>query len=68
MQSHDDGAATCTSFAPFVCVVRDITMEVAPGGMNLRWQRDALVALQFATEDFLVMIFEMTYVPVCFAY
>jgi hypothetical protein len=43
-------------------------MEVSPGGMNLRWQRDALVALQFATEDFLVMIFEMMYIPVCFAY
>ena len=38
----------------------------APRGNGLRWQRDALVALQLATEDFLVMIFEMTYVPVVY--
>jgi histone H3/H4 len=47
---------------PFVRLVRKITAD-APRGCGLRWQRDALVALQLASEDFLVMIFEMTYVP-----
>jgi histone H3-like centromeric protein A len=65
MQNNDSAAATCTSFAPFVRLVKEITMD-APRGNGLRWQRDALVALQLATEDFLVMIFEMTYVPVVY--
>jgi histone H3/H4 len=65
MQNHDSAAATCTSFAPFVRLVKEITAD-APRGYGLRWQRDALVALQMATEDFLVMVFEMTYVWVVY--
>ena len=63
MQNHNSAAATCTSFAPFVRLVKEITMD-APRGNGLYWQRDALVALQMATEDFLVMVFETTYVRV----
>ena len=61
MQNHDSAAATCTSFALFVRLVREITAD-APRGNGLRWQRDVLVALLLASKDFLVMIFEMTYV------
>ena len=65
MQNHDSATTTYTSFAPFVHLVKEITME-APRGIGLHWQRDALVTLQLATEDFLVMVFEMMYVPVVY--
>jgi len=63
MQSHDSASSSCTPFAPFVHLVKEICDDTGTVGKGLRWQRDALVALQLTTEDFLVMVFEMTYGP-----
>jgi len=46
---------------PFARLVREIAMEFAPlsdSGVGLRWQSTALLALQEATEAFLVHLFE----------
>ena len=44
----------------FQLVVQEICDVLCPG-KRLRWQRDALVALQMVSEDVIVMIMEMTY-------
>ncbi len=39
--------------------VREVTMDLQPiAGANMRWQSSALLALQEATEAFLVHLFE----------
>ncbi|GHJ84132.1 hypothetical protein NliqN6_0534 [Naganishia liquefaciens] len=43
---------------PFSRVVREVTYELAPYAHNLRWQSSALLALQEATEAYLVHLFE----------
>ncbi|KAJ9093396.1 hypothetical protein QFC21_006426 [Naganishia friedmannii] len=43
---------------PFSRVVREVTYELAPYASNLRWQSSALLALQEATEAYLVHLFE----------
>jgi len=58
MQNNE---SACTPFAPFTRLVKEITGD-QPAGVGMRWQRDAIVALQLATEDFIVMVFEMTYI------
>jgi len=43
---------------PFQRVVREVVSELRPGNV-LRWQADALVCLQEATENILVTLFEV---------
>ncbi|GAB5373458.1 hypothetical protein AAMO2058_001753300 [Amorphochlora amoebiformis] len=43
---------------PFVRVVREICQRFSPGDLQFRWQAAALNALQEATEDYLVHLFE----------
>ncbi|GAB4844580.1 Histone H3 [Ancistrocladus abbreviatus] len=43
-------------FAPFVRTVKEISNLLAPG--IVRWQAEALMALQEAAEDFIVHLFE----------
>ncbi|KAF2203728.1 histone-fold-containing protein, partial [Delitschia confertaspora ATCC 74209] len=43
---------------PFARLVREIALEVDPNGEILRWQSQAIAALQEATEAFLVNLFE----------
>ncbi|KPV73769.1 uncharacterized protein RHOBADRAFT_16612, partial [Rhodotorula graminis WP1] len=44
---------------PFARVVREIAMDIAEEeGVGLRWQSSALLALQEATEAYLVHLFE----------
>jgi len=45
----------------FSRVVREIARDVATGGAEHRFESDALVALQMATEHIMIMIFELTY-------
>ena len=45
----------------FSRVVREIARDVATGGAEHRFESDALMALQMATEHILIMIFELTY-------
>jgi|SRR5216117_3429589 len=46
----------------FHMLVREITAEIrAESAPELRWERDALVALQMMSEHVLIMIMEMTY-------
>ena len=45
----------------FSCVVREIACDMATKGSKLRFESDALVALQMATEHIMIMIFELTY-------
>ena len=45
----------------FSRVVREIAHDVATGGHEHRFESDALVALQMATEHIMIMIFELTY-------
>lgn len=48
--------------------VREITRDhYTPPGSEFRWQASALLALQEATEDYLVHLFEDTYVSCCVA-
>jgi histone H3/H4 len=52
------------SFIPpraFQKLVKQISDEASTGGEPLRWESDAIFALQSVTEDVLTMIFEMTY-------
>ena len=43
-------------------LVREITAEIrAESAPELRWERDALVALQMMSEHVLIMIMEMMY-------
>ncbi len=46
----------------FSRVVREIASEVA--GRELRFESDALVALQMATEHIMIMMFELTYLTI----
>jgi len=45
----------------FSRVVREIAHDAATGGAEHRFESDALVALQMATEHIMIMIFELTY-------
>jgi histone H3/H4 len=45
----------------FSRLVREIAREVTTGGVEHRFERDALVALQMATEHIMIMVFELTY-------
>src|SRR5204863_7957484 len=45
----------------FSRVVREIARDVATGGAEHRFESDALMALQMATEHIMIMIFELTY-------
>jgi len=43
----------------FQNLVKQISDQQSPGG-KLRWEKDAIVALQSVTEDVMTMVFEMT--------
>ena len=45
----------------FSRVVREIARDAATGGAEHRFESDALVALQMATEHIMIMIFELMY-------
>jgi histone H3/H4 len=45
----------------FQKLIKQISDEASVGDEKLRWESDALFALQSVTEDVLTMIFEMTY-------
>lgn len=45
---------------PFHRVVREIVENVSPEHLNIRWKASALIALQEATEAFMVAVFEDT--------
>jgi len=45
---------------PFSRVVREIALNVVPPGSELRWQSQAIMALQEAAEAYLVHLFEDT--------
>jgi len=45
----------------FSHVVREIAYDAATGGAEHRFESDASVALQMATEHIMIMIFELTY-------
>jgi histone H3/H4 len=61
MQSNECADMTCIPKTPFIRLVREIAQQ---HNKNLRFERDALVAIQFASETFLTMIFEMASVPI----
>jgi histone H3/H4 len=56
MQSDAMAEVVCCSIRPFQRLVREVTEKFHPG---LRYERDALVALQLAAENFISMVFEM---------
>jgi histone H3/H4 len=58
-QSEAMADALLLPYAAFIKVIKEITDECSPPG--LRWERDAVVALQMMIEHVLVMVFEMTY-------
>ena len=45
---------------PFSRLVREVAMDTVPSGTQLRWQSQAIQALQEAAEAFLVHLFEDT--------
>ncbi|KAL2020272.1 hypothetical protein VTK56DRAFT_8596 [Thermocarpiscus australiensis] len=45
---------------PFARLVREIALDCRPSGEELRWQSQAILALQEAAEAFLVHLFEDT--------
>ena len=45
---------------PFARLVREICESVVPAGKEMHWQSQAIMALQEATEAFLVHLFEDT--------
>src|SRR5579859_1676234 len=55
---YQSGDLLLIPFTSFARLVREITDDCKRG---LRWERDAIHALQIMTEHILVMIFEMTY-------
>jgi histone H3/H4 len=66
MQSNIAAETTCIPKTRFIHLVREIT-ETTRGNRadshdKMRFERDALVALQFVTESFITMVFEMAYV------
>jgi len=46
---------------PFVRVVREIAIEMSTLNQAIRWQSSALLALQEATEAYLVYLFQDSY-------
>jgi histone H3/H4 len=56
MQSNECADVMCIPKTPFIRLVREIAIQHRKG---LRFERDALVAAQIASESFVTMIFEM---------
>ena len=46
--------------APFACLVHEICIDVCTNGANIRWQSNAVMALQEASEQYLDRLFEDT--------
>ena len=46
--------------APFARLVREICLDVCTNGADIRWQSNAIMALQEASEHYLVRLFEDT--------
>jgi histone H3/H4 len=61
MQSNECADMMCIPKTSFIRLVREIAAQCSPA--RLRFERDALVAAQIASETFITMIFEMASVP-----
>ena len=46
--------------APFARLIREICLDVCSNGNEIRWQSNAILAIQEASEQFLVRLFEDT--------
>ena len=46
--------------APFARLVREICLDVCARGVEIRWQSNAILAIQEASEHYLVRLFEDT--------
>ena len=60
IKKYQSSAELLIRRAPFACLVRQICIDVCTNGANIRWQSNAITALQEASEHYLVCLFEDT--------
>ena len=60
IRQYQSSAELLIHRAPFARLVREICMDICTNGANIRWQSNAITALQKASEHYLVRLFEDT--------